>query len=201
MSPSDEQKLANKFHRYGWLGVWVQLVLGILPLAMLCYVLLGKATGENVTLGLMDYMALGGLVVLAFTMFWSYRYTRLARRITDPERRPEWSAVARMLRVGIWASSLGIVISLLLMIIEVLRLLFLFLKTPQAGVPVIRTEAGNRTAWVSAIDVVSLLAEICTLVGELMIIAFTLWLLFALLKHIGVFGRLDDPATTASAKR
>lgn len=201
MSLSDEQKLANKFHRYGWLGVWAQLLLGILPLAMLCYMLLGKATGESITLGLMDYLALAGLVILAFTAFWSYRYTRLARRIADPERRPDWTSVAKMLRVGIWASCIGIVVSLLLLIIEVLRLLFLFLKTPQAGVPVIRTEAGNRTAWVSAIDVVSLLAELCTLIGELMVVAFTLWLLFALLKHIGVFGRLDDPAAASSPKR
>jgi hypothetical protein len=102
--------------------------------------------------------------------------------------------VAKTLRVGIWASCVGIVVSMLLLIAEVLRLLFLFLKTPQAGVPVIQTQAENRSAWVSAIDVVSLLAEICTLVGELLVVAFTLWLLFAVLKHVGVFGRLDDPA-------
>ena len=88
-------------------------------------------------------------------------------------------------------------VSVLLIVIEVLRLLFLFLKTPQAGVPVIQTQADSRTAWVSAMDVVSLLAEICTLVGELFVIALTLWLLFTVLKHVGVFGRLDDPAADA----
>jgi len=155
---------------------------------------LGKATGSRVALGVMDYLALVGLAILAFTTFWSYRYTRLARRIADPELRPEWTSVAKTLRVGIWASCVGIVVSMLLLIAEVLRLLFLFLKTPQAGVPVIQTQAENRSAWVSAIDVVSLLAEICTLVGELLVVAFTLWLLFAVLKHVGVFGRLDDPA-------
>jgi hypothetical protein len=193
MSTTDEQWLANKFHRYGWLGVWVQLVLGILPLAMLCYVLLGKTFGPGVTLGIMDYLALVGLAILAFTTFWSYRYTRVARRIADPDpvNRPEWTAVTRMLRVGIWASAVGIVVSILLLLAEVLRLLFLFMKTPQAGVPVLRTEAENRTNWVSAIDVVTLLAEICTLVGELLVVAFTLWLLFAVLKHMGVFSRAD----------
>lgn len=192
MSTTDEQWLAAKFHRYGWLGVWVQLILGILPLAMLCYVLLGKTFGPGVVLGVMDYLALVGLAILAFTTFWSYRYTRVARRITDPEKRPDWTSVTRMLRVGIWASAIGIVVSILLLLVEVLRLLFLFLKTPQAGVPVFRTEADNRTAWVSAVDVVSLLAEICTLVGELLVVAFTLWLLFAVLKHMGVFSRDNE---------
>jgi len=194
MSATDEQWIAKIFHRFGWLAVWIQAILGILPLAMLGYVVLGKATGSRVSLGVMDYLALVGLAILAFTTFWSYRYTRLARRIADPELRPEWTSVAKTLRVGIWASCVGIVVSLLLLIAEVLRLLFLFLKTPQAGVPVIQTQAENRSAWVSAIDVVSLLAEICTLVGELLVVAFTLWLLFAVLKHVGVFGRLDDPA-------
>ena len=197
MSATDEQWIAKIFHRFGWLAVWIQAILGILPLAMLGYVVLGKATGSRVSLGVMDYLALVGLAILAFTTFWSYRYTRLARRIADPELRPEWTSVAKTLRVGIWASCVGIVVSLLLLIAEVLRLLFLFLKTPQAGVPVIQTQAENRSAWVSAIDVVSLLAEICTLVGELLVVAFTLWLLFAVLKHVGVFGRLDDPADAA----
>lgn len=195
MSTTDEQRIARKFHRYGWLGVWVQLILGILPLAMLSYVLLSKAFGPGIMLGVMDYLALAGLAVLAFTTFWMYRYTRVARRIADPdpENRPEWASVTRMLRVGIWASAIGIVVSILLLLAEVLRLLFLFMKTPQAGVPVLRTEADNRTNWVSAIDVVSLLAEICTLIGELLVVAFTLWLLFAVLKHMGVFSRSEPP--------
>jgi hypothetical protein len=199
MSASDEERIAGKFRRYGWLGVWIQAVLGILPLAMLCYILLKKTTNSGVMLGFMDYLALVGLAILAFTTFWSYRYTRLARRIADPGLRPEWTLVVKTLRVGIWASCIGIVVSLLLLIIEVFRLLFLFLKTPQAGVPVIRTEAENRAAWVSAIDVVSLLAEVCTLVGELLVVAFALWLLFAVLKQMGVFDGADHPADAASS--
>jgi hypothetical protein len=194
MLASDEERIAGKFRRYGWLGVWIQVVLGILPLAMLCYILFGKATNSGATFGILDYLALAGLLILDFTTFWSYRYTRLARRIVDPEQRPEWTSVTNMLRVGIWASCIGIVVSLLLLVIEVFRLLFLFLKAPQGGVPVIRTEAENRAAWVSAIDVVSLLAEICTLVGELLVVAFALWLLFAVLKHMGVFDGAEHPA-------
>jgi hypothetical protein len=69
-------------------------------------------------------------------------------------------------------------VSLLLLAVEVLRLLILFLKTPQGGVPVIQTQPGNRSEWVSAIDVVTLFAEVCTLAGELVVVGFTLWLLY-----------------------
>lgn len=192
MSTSDEQAIARRFHKLGWLGFWIQIVLAILPLIMLGYMLLGKATSGSIILGFMDYLALAGLLILLFTTFWSYRYTRLGRWIADPESPTDWGSVAKTLRVGLWASCVGVVVSVMLIVIEVLRLLFLFLKTPQAGVPVFRTQADNRTAWVSAIDVVSLLAEICTLIGELLVVTLTLWLLFTVLKHVGVFGRLAD---------
>jgi hypothetical protein len=47
-----------------------------------------------------------------------------------------------------------------------------------------RTEIDGRTEWVSAMDVVTLLAELCTLVGELVILGFTLYLLFAVSRHV-----------------
>ena len=56
MSATDEEWIANKFRKLGWLGVWIQIVLGILPLAMLCYILLGKVTGAEAAFGLIDYI-------------------------------------------------------------------------------------------------------------------------------------------------
>jgi hypothetical protein len=185
MEESHVQRIARAFSRLGWTGFWIQAALAVLPAVMIAYAILGKMTGSRVALGFFDYLALVGLAILAFTTFWSYRYTRLARRIADPGVRPAWSSVARTLWVGIWAGCAGIAVSLLLMVVEVVRLLILFLKAPQGGVPVMRTDIESRTAWVSAIDVVTLLAELCTLVGELVILGFTLWLLFAVTRYAG----------------
>src|SRR5215831_4015551 len=96
MAATDEQWIANKFRKFGWLGVWIQIVLGILPLVMLCYILLGKATGAETRFGFIDYIALASLIILAFTTFWSYLYTRMGRRIADPDQRPEWTEVTKM---------------------------------------------------------------------------------------------------------
>jgi hypothetical protein len=150
----------------------------ILPIFMLFYVIYGKMAGVRDSLGFTDYLALVGLCILAFTTFWSFYYTRLARRMQDPERRPTWDSVVRILWIGLWASCLGIVVSLVSLFIEVFRLLILFLKAPQGGVPAIRTELESRTQWVSAMDTVSLLTEVCTLTGEFLLLGLTLWLLF-----------------------
>ena len=98
--------------------------------------------------------------------------------MADAARRPARRSVVNVLWVGLGASALGIVVSMMLLIAEVVRLLILVLATPQAGVPVIQTATDSRAAWVSAIDVVSLLADVSTLGGELVILGFTLWLLF-----------------------
>ena len=178
MPTNSVQKIARDFSRLGWLGVWIQSLLAILPIFVLCYLLVGKVAGSNSNWGITDYLAILGLVILLFTTFWSYRYTRLARQIVDSSAPPSIHSVIRTLWIGLWASSIGIFVSLVLLFVEVIRLLVLFLRTPQAGVPVLQTQAEDRLAWVSAIDAVSLLAELCTLTGELLVLGLTLWLLF-----------------------
>jgi hypothetical protein len=183
MDENNAQRLARAFSRLGWIGFWIQAVLAILPSVMIGYALLGKLTGSRPPLGIFDYLAIVGIAILAFTTLWSYRYTRVGARIANPEKRPPWSSVVRTLWTGLWAGCAGIAVSILLMVVEVVRLLILFLKAPQGGVPVMRTEFDSRTAWVSAMDVVTLLAELCTLIGELAILGFTLWLLFAVSRY------------------
>jgi hypothetical protein len=178
MSATRTQKIARDFSRFGWIAVVIQALLAIIPILLLCYVLFGKVVGNDVVWSVTDYLAIMGLVILAFTTFWAYRYTRLAKRIADPAARPPRASLVRTLWIGLWASSLGILVSLVLLFVEVIRLLVLFLRAPQAGVPVFQTQAEDRLRWVSAIDAVSLLAELCTLTGELLVLGLTLWLLF-----------------------
>jgi hypothetical protein len=189
------EKIARAFARVGWTGLVVQAVLMILPLFMIFYVLFGKATGTRNTLDFTEYLAFLGLVILAFTTFWSFYYTRLAKRIADPARRPTRDSIVRVLWIGLWASCIGIVVSLLTLVIEVVRLLILFLKAPQGGVPVTQAQPESRSDWVSAIDAVSLLAEVCTLAAEFFLLALTLWLLFRLTKLTGDF---DEPTAGAN---
>lgn len=187
-------KIGRAFSRVGWTGLCLQGLLIILPLLMLCYVIFGRVTGERESFDFTEYLAFFGLLILAFTTFWSFYYTRLAPRIQDPARRPTRDALIKILWIGLWAGCLGIVVSLVTLFIEVIRLLILFLKAPQAGVPAMRTELDSRTQWVSAMDAVGLLAEVCTLAGEFLLLGLTLWLLFKITRGNDYQSALETPS-------
>jgi hypothetical protein len=169
------------FSRLGWIGFWVQVVVGSVPAMLMIYVFAfarGTGTGTRGGLPLVEYLTIVSLLVLAFTTIWSYRYTRLAKRIADPQQRTSELALNRAAWTGVVASTLGIVFSMLVMLVEVTHLLFYFLRAPQAGVPVIQTTGGGPSSWVSAADIMSLMALILSLWAELVVLLFSLWLLF-----------------------
>jgi hypothetical protein len=196
MTQISPERVAKDFVWFGWTGVWVQLLLATVPVLLLCRLLFSKAMGNAPILGVTDYLAIVGLAILLFTTFWSWRYASLGARLRDPARRPTPQKLSGVLWCGLWAGCVGIAVSLMLLFVEVLRLLILFLKTPQGGLPVIQTQPGSRSEWVSAIDVVTLFAEVCTLAGELVVVGFTLWLLFRVTR---AQSWPDEAAADASA--
>jgi len=177
--PANPQSLARQFSRLGWIGFWMQVVLIILPVILLVYVLFISSpdSAQRRGIDLSNYLSYGSLLVMLFTIFWFYRYTRLAKRIPDPELRPPESSVMRILWTGLGVSCLGILFSMILMINAVLRILFILLATPQTGVPFSAT-GGDPAKTLSAIDAVSLTSLLFTLTAELIVLAFSLWLLF-----------------------
>lgn len=201
MSDTTADKIATSFARLGWTGVSVQVVLMLVPIVITAYAFFGLTNGMRDRFGFTEYLAVCGLLILAFTTFWSFYYTRLSNRIRDPERRPTRDSIVKILWVGLWAGTAGIVVSLVALIVEVVRLLILLLKAPQGGIPVFRTEPDSRTGWISAIDAVSLLADVCTLAGEFLLLGLTLWLLFKITQFAADYDHLpvaDEAALPAT---
>ena len=156
----------------------MQIGLGTMPILLIIYTSLftGSATSGRVLL--IESLTIASLIIMGFTTIWSFYYTRLAKRIADPLRRPVKTFVQRIAWIGVATSTLGIVFSLLLMLAETALLLSYFLRAPQAGVPVIQTAGAAQVSWVSAMDIVSLLTLILVTFGELVVLIFSLWLLF-----------------------
>jgi hypothetical protein len=177
--PKDPEKLAKHFLRLGWIGFWVQLVLLSLPVFLLFYVLFIKSSETIFSKGidLSAYLSNGSLLVMLFTTFWFYRYTKLAPRIAAPEFRPSQKSVVKTIWVGLWASVVGVFFSMMLMVSAVTRLLFVLLATPQTGIPV-AAMGSNPGHTLSAIDAVSLTSLLFTLSAELTILLFSIWLIF-----------------------
>jgi len=177
--PSKGSSIAKSFARLGWTGFWLQIVFGSLPvMVMVYYFAFSRAPGTTRDgLRFIEYLTIINLLTLVFTTCWSYRYTRLAKRIMDPKRRPDQSYVMGTVWTGVVASAIGMLTSMLVMLFEAATLLFYFLKAPQGGIPVIQT-GPQAVHWVSSVDMLSLVALILTLFAELIVLVFSLWLLF-----------------------
>jgi len=192
--PSRNDRLSQSFSSLGWLGFWMQIAVGSVPLALIIFALAfgrNPAPGTRAGFPLIEYLSIAGLAVLAFTTLWSFRYTRLAVRLADPTRRPTRTAVQRTVWTGVKASTIGIGVSMLVMLFEVVQLLIYFLRTPQAGVPVIQT-TGGPASWVSAADIAGLLALLLTMFAEVTVLVFSLWLLFRTTLPSVEFPQIDD---------
>jgi len=173
--------LARTFQRTGRIGFWTQIVMGAFPVLLMLYVFTfsGSVTGPRQGLPIVSYLTGINLLLLIFVVFWFSRYPGLGRRIADAAMRPSESSVTRTVWIGLIASGLGIIFSILVMLIEVSQMLFYFLATPQGGVPTIQTTPTSLGgSWVSAVDFASLMALVMVLAAEVLATVFGLWLLF-----------------------
>lgn len=183
-------ELARSFSRLGWIGFWTQIVVGMIPILLMAYsfIFAQSVSGPRAGLPIVEYLTLAGLSILVFTTVWFYRYTRLAQLIRDPARRPTETELARTVWIGLLASSIAILFTILVMFIEVAHLLFYFLSAPQGGVPVIQTAGPTAASWVSAVDMLSLMSMVMTLMAELVVLIFSLWLLFRVTEGSQEYG-------------
>lgn len=176
--------LAKSFRRVGWVGFWVQIVIGAVPLTVGAGLFLFN---RNVVLpggrfDLVGYLAIAGLLILVFTTLWFLRYARLGKRLEQGAEAPSQRRLSRIVWTGLTASSIGILFSTIVMVVEVTYLLINFLEAPQAGLPVIQTTTGDGGAsWISALDMVSLMALILTVAAEIIVLVLGLWLLHRVL--------------------
>jgi hypothetical protein len=174
--------LAKAFQGSGRIGFWSQLVLGSFPIILMLFIFSfsGSVSGPRAGLPVVGYLTIANLLVLIFTTIWFYRYIGLGKRIGDAATRPSESAVVGTVWTGLVASSLGILFSLVVMLLEVGQLLFYFLTAPQGGIPTLQTtpSATAGGSWVSAVDLASLLALVLMLGAEVIATLLGMWLLF-----------------------
>lgn len=176
--------LARSFIRLGRIGFWAQVVLGSIPVVLIAYTFTfsQSSSGPRAGLAIVEYLTVASLLLLLFTTIWFRRYIGLGRSLADPLDRPPPSIVLSRVWTGLVASSLGVLLSFTVMLIEVAHLLFYFLSAPQGGVPVFQTPGLGQASWVSAVDMLSLMALLLTLAAELVVLIFGLWLLFRTMR-------------------
>ena len=189
LQSSGTESLAKTFSRLGRIGFWIQIVVGSIPSLLMAYAFIftRSPSGPRAGLVIVEYLTLASLLILIFTIFWFHRHTRLAKRIADPQACPSASSVIRSVWTGLIASGIGLVFSMLVMLIETGHLLFYFLAAPQGGVPVFQTSDTGGAGWVSAVDMMSLMALSLLVFAELVVLILSLWLLFRTMQVAAEF--------------
>jgi hypothetical protein len=172
--------LAGSFRRAGRIGFWSQLVLGAFPVLLMLFVFtFSGGFGTRAGLPIVGWLTLANMLVLLFTIIWFSGYVRFGQRIADASTRPGEAAVVKRVWTGLLVSTIGVVISLVLMFAEVAHLLFYFLAAPQGGIPTLQTTPSSTTgSWVSAVDMASLLSLVMVLAAEFLATILGMWLLF-----------------------
>ena len=180
ITPSKGRSLAVAFTRLGWTGFWLQVVFGSLPIIGFFYFLTFAQRDPEASsgIGFVEYLTAINMLILVFTTYWSYRYTRLGRKMQIPEQCPPESYLTGTVWIGVLATTVGMLFSMIVILIDTANILFYFLKSPQAGIPVVQTSGTAASYWVSTFDIASLMALVLFLFAELIVLVSSLWLLF-----------------------
>jgi hypothetical protein len=113
------QQIAKTFRLTGWISFWVQLVLAVISSIILIFAsALSRAPGasqNSPTTGIGVLVTVFGILVLGFNMYWALlRYVPIGKKLeAGPASRPKKSDTVQVLRTGLFASLIGMLLSLL----------------------------------------------------------------------------------------
>ncbi len=134
--PPTKQQFATTFRLAGQIGFWVQLALGALSGVALLLAIFSRNVGErpdSAVIGFGIFLAVCGILVLGFRVYWAFRYRRLAKRLQMPDSslHPTKEDIVNVLRIGLIASLVGLLLAFLAAEVTVAAVLGKALAQPQ----------------------------------------------------------------------
>lgn len=158
-SPS-KQKFAGIFRLLGRISFWIHVLLGGAAGITLLLVMLSRdfSDASNAYIGFGIFLAICSILAVGFRIYWTYRYTRLARLLQSPDTsvHPQKSEVIDILRIGLYVSLAGLFIAFLATEQTVIAVLAKSLARPQ-GVTVYQPGIG---VGVRPVDIFLILANV-----------------------------------------
>ena len=108
-SPS-KQQFASTFRVVSRFSFWIQLALGAVSGIVLLLAMFSRnvtTQTNNPAIGFGIFLAIGGILLLCFRIYWSFRYRRLAKRLQAPntEIQPKKDDIIKVLQTGLFAVS------------------------------------------------------------------------------------------------
>ncbi|MGF1479600.1 MAG: DUF3611 family protein [Cyanophyceae cyanobacterium] len=172
---SKVQRVALSIKRAGRISFWLQLILGVIATVTLLFTSPALVNSRERTIASQFgfFCAAIGLVALAINIYFSWRYTQMARRIEepDPARRPKKSDTLQAIRIGLTINLVGMLIAIIGAEALIGLVLGKSLSRPQLALTTDPSE------FVNSIDLLIVQANTNTIAAHFSGIASSLWLL------------------------
>jgi hypothetical protein len=111
------QGIANTIRLTGWITFWIQLGLAVVSGLTLLFAATGRGFADQpiTGLGIGVFWAGCGIVVLLFSIYLDFRYTRIGKRLANPNPvlHPSKADTVKVIRLGIIAALIGTFLTLL----------------------------------------------------------------------------------------
>ncbi len=108
-TPQTVRKIAAQLRRVGWAGFWLQLILAIVSTLIFLFAIPFASTGaRNPGTGGSLLFAVGGLVSVYISTYWSFRYISIGRKLKNPDLRPKKADTVKLIQWGLLCSVLGL---------------------------------------------------------------------------------------------
>ncbi|HEY9662747.1 MAG TPA: DUF3611 family protein [Allocoleopsis sp.] len=184
-SPSPQQ-IARSFRWLGWIGFWLQALLGFIPIL----VVVGNVVTKPVQTGGFSFglwLAVICLIILFFSTYWCFRYTQLANKLESRDLRPAKSQVIRDLQLGILANVGIMAIAVLIALSRVGALTFKMLTLPPGATVItpnpIGTTVATPGAMIAPSNMIAIQAMINAIAAGLVGLVVALLLLYQVGQH------------------
>jgi uncharacterized membrane protein YidH (DUF202 family) len=179
INPSPQQ-IARSLRWLGWGGLWLQALLGFIPILVVLTTVLSRSGQQGVGFSFGVWLAIVCLVALLFSIYWCFRYTQLANQLERRDLRPAKAQVIQDLKLGL-AMNVGIItIAVLIAMTRVGALTFQMLRLPQGSTVIVPNQAGTTVAGalITPSNMIAIQAMINTIAAGLVGVIVALLLLY-----------------------
>ncbi len=136
--PLSQTDFVGTFRLFSRFSFWIQLFFGAVSGIVLLFAMLGRnmseETNNNAGIGFGVVLAIVGLLLLCFRIFWDFRYRLLGRLLhaENAQVYPSKEHITRTLRIGMISSLVGVLIAFVASEETVALVLAKTLSQPQA---------------------------------------------------------------------
>ncbi len=186
-SSSTPQQIARSFRWLGWIGFALQSLLGFIPILVVVANILSKP-GQQQPGGFSGglWLAIACLIILLFSIYWCFRYTQLANRLEDRDRRPAKAQVIRDVKWGLIANIGIMTIAVIVALLRVGELTFTMLRLPQGATVITANQVGSTVAqgaMISPSNMIAVQAMVNAIAAGLVGAVVALLLLYQVTGH------------------